>query len=278
MTEQLSFDLYKPAIKGTPLLRWPGGKRVLLKHLLPLLPLTYNSYYEPFLGGGALFFALQPKTAVLSDSNFDLINCYTQVRDRPEEVIVSLSALRNTVEDYYSIRDKVPTEEVDKAARFIYLLRLSFNGIHRLNLEGKFNVPYSHRTHLQPCDPEKIREASKALALTELRCEDFEATLANATEGDLVYIDPPYTVTHGNNGFLQYNARIFSWDDQGRLANLARELARRGCKVIVSNADHSSILSLYSDFKLKRVERRSIIAASGKNRRQITECIFYNEV
>ena len=225
-----------------------------------------------------MFFALQPKTAVLTDTNPDLINCYIQVRDRPDEVIAHLSKLKNTEQDYYRIRDKVPEDNVARAARLIYLAALSFNGIYRLNSSGTFNVPYGYRTYLQPCDPIKIKAVSKSLSSAKLYCRDFELSVASAKKGDLIYVDPPYTVAHGNNGFLKYNAKIFSWNDQIRLATLAQDLVERGCYVIISNADHPSIHELYKKFKPKIVERASIIAASADNRRQTTECIFYNEV
>lgn len=192
MPQQLSLDVCEFEVKCAPLLKWPGGKRALLKHILPLLPETYNRYYEPFAGGVALFFALQPRMAVLSDNNPELVNCYTQVRDRPDEVIASLEKLKNTEQDYYKIRGKVPTDNIAKAARLIYLLALSFNGIHRSNLNGEFNVPYGYNTDAQPCDPVKIRTISAALSSAELLCEDFETSVANAGSGDVVYLDPPY--------------------------------------------------------------------------------------
>jgi|SRR2546423_12171943 len=277
MDQQLMFEQCNPGVKGEPLFRWPGGKRALLKHLLPLLPKAFNRYYEPFFGGGAVFFALRPKMAVLSDTNPDLINCYIQVRDRPNEVIAHLSKLKNTEQDYYRIRDKVPTDAVAKASRLIYLAALSFNGIYRLNSSGTFNVPYGYRTHLRPCDPAKIKAVSQSLFSAKLHPHDFEIAVEDAKKGDLIYVDPPYTVAHGNNGFLKYNAKIFSWSDQIRLATLVKNLAKRGCYVVISNADHPSIHGLYKGFKLKKVERASIIAASADNRRRTTECIFYNE-
>src|SRR5579862_6699126 len=124
------------------LLKWPGGKRAMLKHIFPFVPSTFNRYYEPFVGGGALFFALRPMQAMLADNNAELINCYKQVRDCPDAVIAQLSKLKNSKEDYYAIRESTPTDNTDRAARFIYLMTLSFNGIHRVNLQGNFNVPY----------------------------------------------------------------------------------------------------------------------------------------
>ncbi|SRR6266487_977338 len=257
------------------LLKWPGGKRALLKHILPFVPATFNSYYEPFVGGGALFFALKPLRAVLADSNRELINCYIQVRDSPEAVIDYLSQLQNNEKEYYTIRARLPTEDVLGAARFIYLMSLSFNGIHRVNVQGQFNVPYSYNIEAQPCDADKIRAVSTFLASAELLHKDFKATVEKAREGDFIYFDPPYTVAHGNNGFLKYNAHIFSWKDQIRLADVARDLADRGCHVLVSNADHPSIQQLYSDFHKHIITRASSIAASNMYRRPITECLFH---
>jgi len=259
------------------LLKWPGGKRALLKHILALVPGTFNRYYEPFVGGGALFFALRPTQAVLGDNNTELIDCYKQVRDCPHAIVAHLSQLRNTKEDYYAIRRGIPTEDSARAARFIYLMTLSFNGIHRVNSQGHFNVPYGYKEHLQPSDADKIFAVSACLSSAELRYGDFESTVMDAKAGDFIYFDPPYTVSHGNNGFLKYNAHIFSWSDQTRLAMIAHELAQRGCHVIVSNADHPSILELYSSFKMQRIMRSSAIAASSEYRRNVTECLFYNE-
>jgi len=260
-----------------PFLKWPGGKRRLVQHILPLLPTKYNRYYEPFLGSGALFFAVQPALASLSDKNTDLISAYSQVRNHPQSVINCLKGLTNSEEGYYLVRSAAPTSEAERAARLIYLSTLSFNGIHRVNLKGEFNVPYSYKTHVTPCVPEKINTASVLLRKATIKCQDFEEAVKPARRGDLVYLDPPYTVAHGNNGFLKYNAKIFSWDDQRRLAQIAHELASNGCAVVVSNANHSSIRDLYRDFRVLQIERYSVIAASGKFRRRIIECIFCNK-
>ena len=254
-----------------PLLKWPGGKRGILKSLLPLVPGNFRTYYEPFVGGGALFFAISPPEAILSDSNPELVNCYVQVRDHVEQVIEHLKTLKNTEEAYYEVRDHVPHSLTARAARLIYLVTLSFNGIHRLNLNGQFNVPYGHKTQLDPCDQVRLRAVSAALSHAEIVCADFEGATATAKEGDLVYLDPPYTVSHGNNGFLKYNAKIFSWADQIRLSEVAERLASRGCRVVVSNANHSSITALYPGFEVHLVERVSRIAASSRFRRKITE-------
>src|SRR5271157_1804341 len=191
-------DTNDPGRESPPLVKWAGGKRLLLKHILPLFS-TFRCYYEPFLGGGALFFALLPDRAFLSDKNPELINAFKQVRDNCEAVIAILQDLRNTEGTYYQIREQEPRDHVERAARFLYLTRLSFNGIYRLNLKGIFNVPYGRKKHLAACDADHLRRASRELQSAEIRLADFEEAVRLAKRGDLVYLDPPYTVAHGNN-------------------------------------------------------------------------------
>lgn len=259
-----------------PLFRWPGGKRLLVPRLLDHVPITFCEYFEPFLGAGALFFALRPRTSTLSDTNAELVNCFAQLRDRHEEVLVRLARLQKTESAYYLVRSSQPSDDIDRAVRLIFLTSLSFNGLYRVNLQGKFNVPYGHRPHLDICNVNRICSVSGALAGQTLMCCDFEEALRDATNGDLVYIDPPYTVAHGQNGFLKYNARIFSWEDQERLARVAHDLADRGCHVIISNAAHESIARLYRDFAITEVDRWSVISAASSRRRKIREYIIVN--
>lgn len=261
----------KPAV---PLIRWPGGKRGLISQILPHLPVDYNCYYEPFFGGGAVFFSLKPSTAKLSDVNSDLVGCYETVRDHPEELIDILLSYPNTEDCYYKVRASRPESKIEKAARLLYLTRLAFNGIYRVNLKGEFNVPYGRRSHLATVDKEVLLKTSELLKGVELNVQDFERATENAVKGDLIYFDPPYTVAHANNGFVKYNEKIFSWADQVRLAEHARRLATRGCCVVVSNADHVSVDELYSGFKKVIINRHSVIAASSAHRRQITECLY----
>lgn len=260
--------------RNLPLIKWPGGKRTLVDSILQYFPDAFGTYYEPFFGGGAVFFALQPPNAVLSDTNIELINAYVQVRDNTESLKRVLRSLRNTERDYYSVRAMTPRTPVRKAARLLFLTRLSFNGIHRVNLRGQFNVPYGYKTHLTTVDEAQLMSTASALRGVELISGDFEEITENACAGDVIYFDPPYTVAHGHNGFVKYNERIFSWHDQLRLAGHARALANRGCRVIVSNADHRSIHQLYMGFHCQTIDRPSVIAASSSHRQQITECIF----
>jgi DNA adenine methylase len=219
---------------------------------------------------------LKPEKARLSDKNVDLINFYNQIRDNVEDVISSISKLQNNEVEYYRIRQRVELDPVKSAARFLYLSSLSFNGIYRLNLNGEFNVPYGHKKNKIPYDPSQMRLISKVLARAKIECLDFDNAVTSARPGDTIYFDPPYTVAHGNNGFVKYNDKIFSWKDQERLAATANSLSKIGCKVIVSNADHPSIYDLYSNFRMIRIERVSLIAANSKFRKAITEFLFFN--
>lgn len=287
MIESVTKESWKPVrektnkayvVKCLPMLKWAGGKRRIVKHLVPIMnKYKFNRYYEPFFGGGALFFATQPDHSIISDTNDELINCYTFVRDYPELVIQQLKTMPNTEEDYYRIRSERPSDDLTRAARVIYLTTLSFNGIYRLNLKGEFNVPYGYKVHLNPVDEGRIMAVSRALRNAQILCSDFEEVVENAQKGDLIYFDPPYTIIQGN-GFVKYNSNVFTWQDQERLAKTARRLVKRGCNVIISNADAPEISELYSDFKVVRLERASVIAASGEHRKKITECIFYSEV
>jgi len=165
LAEQLSTNSTNGTGLGAPLLKWPGGKRRLVRFILTLVPKEFNRYYEPFLGSGALFFALRPKRALLADRNLDLITTYKQVRDNPRAIIKHLRKLRNTEEDYYAIRAATPECESEKAARLIYLTTLSFNGIHRVNLKGVFNVPYGYKTHQPLCPTNHWRPHGLCLAI-----------------------------------------------------------------------------------------------------------------
>lgn len=257
-----------------PLLKWPGGKRWLVKDLVPHLDNGEGRYYEPFLGGAAVFLSLLPRAATLSDTNSELINAYTQVRDEPDRLVGLLKKFRNTAKCYYEVRGSSPKGGLARAARLLYLMRLSFNGIHRVNLKGEFNVPYGRKGHLTVCDEDHVFQLSRALQRAKLLVADFEVATRSAHEGDTAYFDPPYTVAHGNNGFVKYNEKIFSWDDQKRLADHARELAKRGVRVIVSNADHDSIRGLYRGFSIRTVSRFSRIAAESRHRKEITELLL----
>lgn len=264
-----------------PLLKWPGGKRFLAGRLANALDRArYNRYFEPFAGGAALFFALSPSRASLSDTNSDLINLYQVVRDDPHRLIALLrtKSYRNDFDTYYEMRATEPITSLRRAARLYYLMRLSFNGIYRENLDGAFNVPYGHKIHSASFDAEAIASASRLLKTTSITACDFRTAAKHIADNDLVYFDPPYTTTHNSNGFIKYNRKLFSFSDQIELASLAMSLVDRGAIVLVSNADHPAVTKLYdSRFTKIPIRRSSIIAATSKHRRTITEALFTSE-
>ena len=259
-----------------PFLKWAGGKRWLISRILNQLP-SINKYYEPFLGSGALFFALQARSARLSDCNSELINCYRCVRDHCASIIKILNRLRVDESAYYQIRKRYEkADKIRRAAYFIYLNKTCWNGLYRVNKQGRFNVPVGHLSRIKELyNPEALIAASRLLQSAHLQCSDFERAVQNAQSGDLVYFDPPYITTHLNNGFIKYNSKLFHQSDELRLAKLAQKLAERGVSVIVSNAAHPLIKQQYDGLFYKReVQRNSLIAANPARRSRISELII----
>lgn len=259
-----------------PFLKWAGGKRALITNILELFPANYNKYYEPFLGGGAVFFAANPITAQLSDLNHDLITTYRQIKNHVHGVIDLLEKMEYGEEMYYQVRLECPKTNLERAARFIYLNRTCWNGLYRVNRAGKFNVPFGTYTNPRICDKENLLAVSKRLKKTRLRAVDFKLALTNAGDGDFVYLDPPYVTSHNNNGFIEYNKKIFSLHDQVRLAATMRELTRKGCRVLMSNANHAAIKKIYSGFYFLKAMRPSIISGTMEGRGRISELLISN--
>lgn len=256
-----------------PFLKWAGGKRWLVKRFPQLIPSSFKSYHEPFLGSGAVFFYLAPRSASISDMNQELVLAYQAIRDEPENVMRLLKAHSNKHDDgyYYRVRSANPRTSAGKAARFIYLNRTCWNGLYRVNREGIFNVPRGTKnTVIFPTDD--FVSVSQALKQARIHCSDFEAALDRASAGDFAFVDPPYTVKHNHNGFLKYNQSIFSWADQVRLAEAVERAARRGVKVLVLNAAHGSVRRLYREIGAQiSLPRNSVLAASSEYRTKTCE-------
>ena len=263
-----------------PFLRWAGGKRWLLKEINQFMPKQgFNRYHEPFIGGGAVYFHLQPKNqAFISDLNEELINTYSFIKEDVEAVISELKKFKNTKDEYYKVRSAKYKKEVKKAARFIYLNQMSFNGIYRVNLKGEYNVPYGYREKYQ-FEYKNIRKVSQALKETIIKAEDFQSLTKNVQKGDLVFLDPPYTVTHNDNGFIHYNQKIFSIEDQYRLANTIEEIKEIGAFYILTNAAHKKVREIFNNkdktFELKRA---SIIGGKNAKRGKYSELIITNTI
>jgi len=262
------------AIAKSPLLKWAGGKRWLVNRVELPLPVHFKRYVEPFFGGGALFFHLSPRKALLGDLNSQLINTYCAVRDSWVAVEEKLSrhAMSHSSEYYYKIRMSRYEDPIEEAARFIYLNRTCWNGLYRVNQKGEFNVPIGTKTKV--LIPGELRSISAALAGASLSAADFAHTMADTSEGDFVYVDPPYTVKHNVNGFLKYNQTLFSWEDQIRLKNEVRAACLRGAKVLVSNAAHESLYLLYRDIgEVITIDRASVISGSNAGRKREQEIL-----
>lgn len=256
-------------------IKWAGGKRWLIKNHLDLFPSEseYNKYIEPFLGGGSIYFNLEPKKAILNDINSELIITYQTVKDNWEGVFDGLTELDkiHNYNLYYKIRAELPTSDIEKAIRFLYLNRTCFNGLYRVNLNNRFNVPIGTKNKVI-LNSDNFLKASKILKNAKLFNLDFEKIIAKAKENDFIFIDPPYTVKHNLNGFIKYNEKLFTWSDQVRLKEAVVEAIKRKAKVLVLNADHESIRDLYCDVGEQfSLTRASVIAGNKSNRGKYTE-------
>lgn len=261
-----------------PFLKWPGGKRWLVKQYSEIFPGKYERYLEPFLGAGAIFFHLAPRKAILADRNSDLINLYQCLRHDPRAIETALARLQKAHSStlYYGMREEDPQDPVLRAIRFLYLNRTCFNGIYRVNFKGEFNVPMGSKTLIE-FPLEYLQCVARRLRTASIRLADFEQTLREARAGDFAYIDPPYTVMHNQNNFVKYNASLFSWADQIRLAESIKAASKRGALIMLSNADHPSVRDLYRRFgNHYRVSRSSVLSADSAFRRKTTELLVTN--
>lgn len=261
----------------TPFLKWAGGKRWFVQRHADLLPNTFNRYIEPFLGGGSVFFYLQPEKSLLGDTNPDLIAAYRGIQQNWQGLVKSLQyhSRQHSDEYFYAIRDRRPNEGISRASRMIYLNRTCFNGIYRVNKQGEFNVPRGTKNAVL-LDTDRFDLIAKLLAGADIRVADFEVLINEAQAGDFVFADPPYTVRHNFNGFVKYNEKLFSWQDQERLAKALIRAKQRGVHILSTNANHSSIRELYDDcgFNLITTSRFSSISASSEYRKQFDELII----
>lgn len=257
-------------------LKWAGGKRWLAEALVESLGTEpFNSgLCEPFAGGAALSFAAGASRVHLGDTNFDLIETYEAIKSDPDVLAESLAELTIDRETYLTVRSQQPKSRHERAVRTIYLNRTAFNGLWRVNMQGRFNVPFGCKPETRLPDASELKATSKVLKRARLDHADFH-TVATQTSAGIIYFDPPYTVSHNTNGFVRYNERIFSWADQIRLARLCAARATEGRTVVVSNADHRDLRALYRDgpFKLYRVSRPSNLAANADLRGHASELL-----
>lgn len=269
--------LFEKSTSASPFLKWVGGKSQLLNELQKYIPQSYNKYIEPFVGGGALFFNLSPETAIINDSNEELINAYKVVRDDVGSLIELLRTYDYEKDFYYQMRAKSPQglSKIERAARLIYLNKTCFNGLYRVNKKNEFNVPMGRYSNPTICDEDKLIAASKALQNTVIECADYKEVLTEyASRGDLVYIDPPYHPISNYSDFKRYTKEFFYQEDQVILRDFIRELKAKGCFVIASNSHCDFILDLYKDFDIKVVSAKRYINKIAERRNNINEVII----
>ena len=252
-----------------PILKWAGGKTQLITQLLPHVPERFGTYIEPFFGGGALFFTLQPERAIISDSNPELVNLYRQVATAVDSVISCLKRYHNTREDYYAVRAQnwqmlAPAEA---AARMIYLNRTCFNGLYRVNRKGEFNVPYGRYPNPRICDEANLRAASALLKRADIFCGDFAQVLDDcAKPGDFVFLDPPYLPVGKWGDFKRYTKEQFYEADHRRLADATKRLMGRGIWSVLTNSNHQLVRELYADLPLQVVKTKRNISSDAATR------------
>src|SRR6266487_2242735 len=260
--------------RAAPFLKWAGEKTQILSALLKNIPLHFDTYIEPFVGGGALFFELQPTKAILADSNPELMNCYIVVRNNVEDLIAILRTYPYSEEFYYKLRSETPKDDLLRAARMIYLNRTCYNGLYRVNKQGQFNVPFGRYKNPLICDAERLRAASYALRNAELHCADYQETLRNfAKPHDFVYLDPPYHPVSKYSDFKRYTTEFFYVGDQRMLAKSARELSEQGCYVLVSNSYCDFILDLYEGCRIIEVPAKRNINKDPNKRGEVKEVL-----
>lgn len=271
-----------------PFTKWTGGKRQLLPIIKSLMPDNYNNYFEPFIGGGALFFDLSPDKAVINDFNNELINCYQQIKKYPQKLIELLAKHQenNSKEYYLELRSADRDNRIDKmtnverAARIMYMLRVDFNGLYRVNSKNQFNVPYGWYKNPKIVDSDLILSISQYLNSNNIKIltGDFEKAVQDVVAGDFVYFDPPYIPLSETSAFTSYTHEGFTYEDQVRLRDCFKKLDEKGAFVMLSNSSSPLVEELYKDFNIHKVEANRTNGAKTSSRGKISEIIVTNYV
>ena len=265
-------DLAKPFIK------WAGGKRKLLPHILAKVPPSFHAYHEPFVGGGALFYHLRPSLAFLSDANERLVRTYRAVRDDVGAVIRTLRRYPHDETFFLRLRssDIDSATDADVAAWFIYLNKTGYNGLYRVNGRNRFNVPFGRQNNPTICDENTLRACSLRLRHAQVTLDDFTMTLQRAAPGDFVYFDPPYVPLSASSSFASYTKGGFGLEDHRRLRDVAVELKRRGVKVVISNSSHPIVRTLYADhFTIDEILAARAINSKADGRGPVRELLIH---
>lgn len=265
-----------------PFVKWPGGKRQLLRELLRNMPKKYGRFFESFVGGGALFFAVKPEYGYISDINPELMNVYEVVQYNVEELIESLREHRNTEKYFYELRNADRTQgyegwgKIEKASRLIYLNKTCFNGLYRMNSDGHFNVPFGFYKNPNILDEDNLIACSVLLKKTEIALASFEAVEKKARRGDFVYFDPPYVPLNKTSSFTKYYKDDFDLDAQFALRELCDRLHNKGVLLMLSNSYTETVKDLYKNYRVKIVRANRAINCKGDGRGKINELIITN--
>src|SRR5512133_204214 len=266
-----------------PVLKWAGGKTPLTERILQLLPTKIDAYYEPFFGGGAVFFALaregRLRRAVLSDANEELINLYRALKSDVDAVVTELRKMTVSEEEYYRIRDLRPRSDAKRAARTIYLNKTGFNGLYRVNRSGLFNVPYGRHVNPKICDEPNLRAVADVLTNlnVELLQQDFEQTCRLARSKDAVYLDPPYLPLSPTASFTSYDRHPFGLTEHERLARIFDELTKRNVPAVLSNSCTPESERLYQAHAIEHPLVARNINRDAKKRGKIKEILVRNQ-
>jgi DNA adenine methylase len=267
-----------------PIVKWAGGKRQLLSEIKKLVPTEIECYCEPFFGGGALFFDIQPKKALINDSNFELVNLYNVIKNNPYDLIDDLKKHKNDKEYFYDIRsidrtDKYLTlSEVQKASRLIFLNKTCYNGLYRVNSKGQFNTPFGNYKNPNFVDEQNLLNISDYFKNNQIEIVsgDFSESLNQAKTGDFVYLDPPYDPLTKSASFASYTMLGFSRNDQIRLKLMCDELNSKGVKFLLSNSATNFIVDLYKDYVITYVKATRSINSVASGRTSIDEVLVRN--
>lgn len=267
-----------------PFLKWAGGKRQLLPEIRRFVPKKFNTYFEPFVGAGAVLLDLQPKRAVVNDINYELINAYRVIKTDVEALIADLGKHKNEKEYYYQLRDLDRSDEysslsfIKRASRIIFLNKTCFNGLFRVNSQGQFNVPFGDYSNPKIVNDIVLRAVHQYLTSNDITIlnEDFETAVIPATKNDFVYFDPPYDPVSDTSSFTGYNLDGFNRDNQVRLKQVFDHLSNRGCKVLLSNSATPFVRELYSKYKTITISANRAINSDALKRGKVDEILVMN--
>jgi DNA adenine methylase len=268
----------------SPFLKWVGGKRQIMSSIVEHLPNTYTTYYEPFVGGGAVLFHLQPKNAVINDFNDELVNVYKIIKESPEELIKELKKHKNTSDYFYKIRSLDRTikfkslSDIERASRIIYLNKTCYNGLYRVNNSGEFNSPFGKYKNPNIVNEPTIKAVSNYLNSSKIKLfsGDYEQVIKNPNKGAFVYLDPPYHPVSGSSNFTGYIQGGWEEADQVRLKDNCDRLNAKGVKFLLSNSAGKFIKDLYKNYKISIVKATRSINSDGDKRGEVEEVLIKN--